>query len=261
MPVADPDKFAASGSASGRESLSVSAFTTVPTAAANDGPTPPVSAPVTPIRRTASQVLRDTAFGTSDDELSPVECLPEPPKVPRKSVSNVIPKVSSKVTTARRTNRRTVLDSDDEMPVSTPSRPPAKKKVTMASDDEIEEVLSSAKAVVSRRRSVLSMTAMAASGLSSSSHRRSVQPKAFFGRKKSARAVKDSLDDEPIVLDSSAPKLSPQDTRETATARKATAENIPAEVQSTTERKVQNNQQGSLPTILFMIKHFLSMLQ
>ena len=165
--------------------------------------TPLASALMTPTRRTTSQILRDKAFGTSDDDLSELEHPPSPPKVPRKSVMNALPVNSNGlVGTVLRTKGRVVLDSDDDIPASTPSRPPL-KKVVLVSDDEIEEVVSANRPTVSRRRSVLAMTAVTPRGPSSSSRRRSFRSQ--LPHKKSAAvaaAVPGNSSDQPIVLDS-----------------------------------------------------------
>jgi hypothetical protein len=120
------------------------------------------TAPVTPLRRTASQILRDTIFGASDEELSEVEGPPEPPKLARKSKTNtaVCADVGKQLRAAKAAKGEVIVDSDNELPTSTPSRPPGKKvrkKAIIISDDEIEEVVSSAKPLVSRRRSALTM--------------------------------------------------------------------------------------------------------
>lgn len=122
-----------------------------------------VSPPATPIRRTASQALRDHAFGTSDDELSEADVLPDPSEPALESAPNLGSGKNLEVRTTVRLNKGRVLDSDDELPVSTPTKPQVKKsqkKAVVISDDEIEDVVSSAKPRVSRRRSTLQMTAV-----------------------------------------------------------------------------------------------------
>lgn len=148
--------------------------------------------PATPVRRTASQVLRDTAFGVNDDDLSsvgsplaapkPVKPKPKPktlsrPIRPTQSTStkpietkpaSIKPAPAAKAATGNTTKARRVLDSDDELP-ATPTRkgaPKAMKPVDI-SDDEIEDVLPSKRSLVSRTRSVLPMTPVTSGRLSS----------------------------------------------------------------------------------------------
>ncbi|GJE97964.1 hypothetical protein PsYK624_141860 [Phanerochaete sordida] len=150
--------------------------------------------PATPVRRTASQVLRDTAFGASDDDLSsidsplpapkPVKPKPKPkPKIasrptrPTQSAStkptdakpaSTKPAPTTKAVISKAPKAGRVLDSDDELP-ATPTRktaPKAKKRIDI-SDDEIEDVLPSKRSLVSRTRSVLPMTPVTSGRLSS----------------------------------------------------------------------------------------------
>ena len=112
---------------------------------------------VTPVRRTASQIIRESAFGASDDELSEVEDPPSPPQSKRKIASKpCLPTVQS----AKGVNGRKVPDLADEFSVSTPSKPQVlkvQKKAVDVTDDEIEDVITSSKTLVYRRRSVLAM--------------------------------------------------------------------------------------------------------
>lgn len=118
--------------------------------------------PITPLRRTKSQVIREAAFGASDEELSDAEVVPESPRKPRPPTSaSIEPKPARLMLKAGR-----ILESDDDIPSSTPSRAPVKKankKVIILSDDEdeIEEILPSSNissSVLHRRRSTLVMT-------------------------------------------------------------------------------------------------------
>ncbi|EKM55869.1 uncharacterized protein PHACADRAFT_184617 [Phanerochaete carnosa HHB-10118-sp] len=137
--------------------------------------------PMTPVRRTASQALRENVFGASDDELSPTESPPGPPKISRKPASKLASQSAPQKTStvARIARGRRVLDSDDEMPVSTPTKLPPKstKKAVPISDDEIEDVLHATRSLVSRRRSALPMTPVTPAKLLSS-RRQSVVSKA-----------------------------------------------------------------------------------
>lgn len=147
--------------------------------------------PMTPVRRTASQVLRETAFGTSDDELSSVESLLDPPKAsrnpaPKPAVQAVPGKIAS---AAKVTKGRRVLDSDDETLASKPTKLPPKqagKKALDISDDEIEDVLPATRSLV-LSRSVLPMTPMTPSK-TSSSRRQSIISKAASLKKNSCSA-------------------------------------------------------------------------
>lgn len=112
--------------------------------------------PVTPLRRTKSQGIREAAFGTSDEELSDVDEPPEYPESPKKPQP-----VPTKYA------RRRILDSDDDARNSTPSRAHVPRKVgkraVVISDgeDDIEEVLplsNISSSALLRRRSTLVMT-------------------------------------------------------------------------------------------------------
>jgi hypothetical protein len=113
-------------------------------------------APITPLRPSRTQAVRELAFGASDEELSEIEdhVLLKPHDQPIKD--------SKKLKTP---NSRVVVGSDEGLP-STPTRPPvrrsARRNLLIVSDgeDEIEEVLPASNissTVISRRRSVLTM--------------------------------------------------------------------------------------------------------
>lgn len=125
------------------------------------------TAPLTPPRRTSTQHLRDVAFGTSDDELSEVEWLPEPPKKPEKKRS--LDKEPSMIM-----NAASNFNFDEEITVSSPTRPPKPrprpygKKTVVISDDEIEDIIPASKfsdTSISRRRSTLRMSPLRTSRL------------------------------------------------------------------------------------------------
>lgn len=138
---------------------------------------------MTPIRQTASQLLRDSAFGTSIDDLSEAEDPPSPPKLARKPASDsILTKDAKGSAPSVKLAKGKVLDSDDEVPGSTPSKPPVKKKAVVVSDDEdeIEDVVSSSKPAVSRRRSVLAMTAVTPSMASTTRRQAALSTSASF---------------------------------------------------------------------------------
>ena len=155
-----------------------------------------------PLRRSKSQLLRDTVFGASGDELSDIE---EPIELHKSTMKT--PKDSKKPTTAPRfvaTSRR-VLDSDDDLP-STPTHPPTqkpKKKLVVVSDDddEIEEIVPVSKiptSVISRRRSTLVMTPVVSSrsaDLKLSANSNAVAP----GNSSRTKGTKKKLDSKPQI--------------------------------------------------------------
>jgi hypothetical protein len=113
-------------------------------------------APVTPLRPTRTQAVRELAFGTSDEELSEIEdhVLLKPHDQPIKDSKKL-----------KAPKSRVVMGSDEGLP-STPTRPPirrsARRNLLIVSDgeDEIEEVLPASNissTMISRQRSVLTM--------------------------------------------------------------------------------------------------------
>lgn len=144
-----------------------------------------------------------------------------------------------------------MLDSDDDMPTSTPSRAPTKKIVAGGSDDEIEEILPSTKPLVSRRRSVLKMTAVTSSVLSLSSRLHSDQYQVTSSRQKPVVTTAAGNSEEPIVLDSPADAIHSvrelSEILEVSPAHHAAAQKTTrARVQAhATGYKPQSNKQGT----------------
>ena len=138
---------------------------------------------------TASQKTRDIAFGTvDDDDLSDLDCLPDPPERPQKKHT------TSQAKLATTLSNPIVLSSDDD--VSSPTRPvrstKPRKKAIVISDDEIEDVIPPSKisdSSISRRRSVLQMTPLLPS---------KPQPKPRPVTRKRSRLDEGKLDTPPV---------------------------------------------------------------
>ncbi|KAF7796768.1 hypothetical protein EIP86_007951 [Pleurotus ostreatoroseus] len=123
----------------------------------------------TPLHRTQSQLLRAAVFGASDDELSEVEDLPEPPTKPRKKKSGDLASFKASLVT----NANDLFQSDSDVMLSSPTRGPkcraiatSRKSIVISDDDEIEDVLPPSKindSSISRRRSVLHMNPLKSS--------------------------------------------------------------------------------------------------
>ncbi len=145
------------------------------------------AAPTAPLFRTTSQVIRDTCFGTSDDELSDVRCLSMSPSRARTPSIKPAEKVAVSARPRKIFKGKQIDDWDDEVADSTPIRSfkvkqRGKKTLVFVSDeDEIEEIVPMAKidtSSISRRRSVLTMTDILSSAKSGAvSIRRTTQTK------------------------------------------------------------------------------------
>ena len=125
-----------------------------------DGPRDSLAALKTPLRRTVSQKLRDDVFGGDEDDLSDLESIPDPPERPSKKISgNVsvapLPRPASK-------DSISAASSDDfpSSPTRLRSARKAQRKTVVISEDEIEDVIPPSRIIdssISRQRSVLQM--------------------------------------------------------------------------------------------------------